>query len=263
MTDRTGSTEVTHTTVPEPKPRYRLTSRRKRATEELAEPTSPVQRPSRVVFDASPATVAASLLKTGNTGVEATLSWPAMAEAHAPAEDSPPAETVPPVFVIGGGESERKLLHGLLDAHPNLRCGADGQQLAAMAEAVKESWETTLVYQGYPEQYWFRYVAKHFNSMQMSKAAEHNKSRWVEFIADGALSVDTLDRMFPTSRIVHLVSTGWSSPRRRRAVRASAARISAGRYLEVRASDLTVDPDGAVRRILRFLDESPQSFDAA
>jgi hypothetical protein len=263
MSSRKDSTEVPGTAPSQPKFRYRLSSRRKRAAEEIAEPTSPVQRPSILIFDASPTTVAASLLKTGNTGLEATLSWPAAPEAHAGGEESPTAEAVSPVFVMGGRESERKLLQGLLDAQPDLSCGADGQQLADMAQAVKASWETTLVYQGYPEQYWFRYVAKHFDSIQTSQAAERNKGRWVEFIPDGALTVETLDRMFPTSRIVHLVSTGWSSQRSRRVVRASAARISAGRYLEVRTSDLNADPQGALRRILGFLGESPQPLDAA
>jgi hypothetical protein len=238
--------------APPSKSRHRVVPRR-RGGEQLPEPVSPVQRPSTVIFDASPTTIAASLAKAGSDAPEAALTWTADRVA---VEVPDGADRAAPVFVFGGEPDEHDLLREVLDAHPSLHCGSEAAALAQLARGVKDNWETALVHLGYPEQYWFRYVAVHFDSLRTAEVRAAGKRGWVQFVGDADLPLDTLDRLFPRARVVHLVGGGVSFNRKAAAVRHAAARLSAGRYLEVTGGELTGDAHATVRRILAFLGEA-------
>jgi hypothetical protein len=248
MTDPTKNETVT-ATLQEPKAPARPSYRRKRP-EDVMEPESPVQRPSNVVFQASPASIAGVLAKTG-VGSEATLSWGrAVDQAHAATGASTTLRMEVPVFIIGAG---RELLSNVLRAHPNFNVGPETTLLAEMTKSIETN-RDRLAHEGYPEQYWYKKVADEFSGLQAHRASQANKRRWVEILDTASIPLSTLDRMFPTSRIVNVVTDGWSR-RGVRGTRSSAARLAAGRYLEVRASDLKTNPDGVRRQVLAFLGE--------
>ncbi len=250
MSNPSTSEETPGPATPRPTPPFRLRSRRKRS-ETIADPVSPVERDSTVVFEGSPSTIAASLSKAGIPS--AALTWP----AEGPGSDTAAGrETASPVFIVGGEPDGRDVLREFLDVHPNLSCGANSGLLAELARAVEDNWETALVFLGYPEQYWFRYVATYFESLRAAEARRAGKWRWVEFVGDADLSIETLDRLFPRARILHLVGGGLSFNRKARAVRHAADRLSAGRYLEVTGRELADDPVATAARIFAFLGEA-------
>jgi hypothetical protein len=199
-------------------------------------------------FQASPTTIAAILAKAAS---QPTMSLEAQIVEGATRGTS---TSTAPVFVVGAGPDHRELVRSLLASHPNLSCGPESPALAELAKAVKEN-QDNLAHHGYPEQYWFRAAATSFDSFQTEQAAAGGKSRWVELVDESELPLETLDRMFPRALVVHIVADGWSKRRSQRTVRAASARLSAGRYLEVRLSDLESNPTRTLSGILEFLGE--------
>lgn len=248
MTEPTNN-EAVAATVQDSTAPARPSHRRKRS-EDVVEPESPVKRPSNVVFQASPTSIAGVLAKTG-VGSESTLSWSRTGEQADAAAGAPTALRMEaPVFIIGAG---RELLSNVLGTHPNLNVEPETTVLAEMTKSIETN-RDRLAHKGYPEQYWYKKVADEFSGLQADRAGQANQGRWVQILDTASIPLSTLDRMFPTSRIVNVVADGLSRLGAR-GTRSSAARLAAGRYLEVRASDLKTNPDGVRRQVLEFLGE--------
>jgi hypothetical protein len=251
VTDPKTSPEIPPGAVRQPRPYGRLRSGRNHSTETVVEqPAVEIPTVETWTFQASPTTFAALLAKAES---RPTLSLEAQIVEGATRGTSTGGAA--PVFVIGADHAQRELLRSLLASHPNFSCGPESPALAELAKAVQEN-QDNLAHHGYPEQYWFRAAATSFDSFQTEQAAAGGKSRWVELIDESELPLETLDRMFPRSLVVHIVADGWSHRRSQRTVRAAAARLSAGRYLEVRLSDLESDPTGTLGAILEFAGEA-------
>jgi hypothetical protein len=254
MTEPNFTDELaTSTAASEPKTRSRTGFRGRRA-ERVQEESSVVQRPSTVIFQASPTTISASLAKVGGDTTDPVIVWgPGTAR---PADGTPLTKDLAaatPVFIVGAGPDERDFLRLLLNSHPNLSSAPESPLLAELANSVRAN-QDSLVYEGYPEQYWYKSAGEQFAAVQASRAASEHKARWVTLVDASELPLDTLDRMFPTARIVHVVSEGWSR-RTVRTLRGQATRLSGGRYLEVPARDLETHPEGVKRAVLEFLGE--------
>lgn len=185
--------------------------------------------------------------------------------------DAPPA----PIFIVGCQRSGTTLLRLILDSHPNVSCGPETRFLADMSRITTQEWERLSQY-GFPKEYWHEKVAALFDSFQSDYAHARGKVRWADKTPMYALSLDYLDQLFPTCRIVHVIRDGRdvvASHRKRwgyvAAVRAVAKwpryvttarsvgmKMAANRYLEVRYEDLVKDTEGTMRTILAFVGEA-------
>jgi hypothetical protein len=226
---------------------------RKRSASRTERSTA-VQMPSTPVFQASPTTVAAALAKLSGDTLATRVAWGADDAVAVEAGPDAPVITAPPVFIVGGGPADRARLRAALEPHANLSFGPETDVLAGMTRVVEDAWDT-LVHEGYPRQYWYKSVADHFAVIPAGRAAHEDKGRWVELVDDAALPLTTLDRLFPTCRIVHIVADGLGR-RNGRATRRHAASLSAGRYCEVRGRDLEADPAAVRAAVLEFLGEA-------
>lgn len=236
-------------TVP---PRTRRYGRKGSA--ERTERSTEVQTSGTVIFQASPTTVAAALAKTDRDTLEAILASGTDVGIDKNEASGTQILSAPPVFIIGAGRSDRELLGRLLAGHPNLSVGPESSVLANMAKFVADN-QDELAFQGYPLQYWYKSMADEFAALASARAVQEDKGRWVETIDHADLPLDVLERLFPICRIIHVVGDGWLK-RNLRGARHAAARLSAGRYFEVRARDLETDPEQATRAVLEFLGES-------
>ncbi|MGH8998229.1 MAG: hypothetical protein ACRDY7_02455 [Acidimicrobiia bacterium] len=276
------TTTAASTTVDERKPaRFRIRRRNRKGANGF-EGNAAVERNSTVVFQASPTTIAASLAKTTGDAAEAVIAWGAGHGGRAQQEEQQEeqqqeeqqqlplrslsgqteaaASAAAAVFVIGAGPAERELLRRALGSHPYLHAAPEDGLLADMARLVGDNVER-LAHHGYPEQHWYKSAGDEFAALQADRAAAAGKGRWVCVLDAAQLTLGTLDRMFPRARVVHVVGEGWSR-RTVRGLRGQATRLSGGRYLEVRARDLSSSP-GAVRAaVLEFLGEAHEPISA-
>jgi hypothetical protein len=233
--------------LPQPAVPSRSVQRRKKRGG-VVEPESSVERPNTtVVFQASPVSIAGALARTGERS-GTSLTWGSRTEPRQAPTGASTARGMTPAFVVGGG---RDLLRELLGSHPDLSVGPETTVLAEMTKSL-ESNRDRLAHEGYPEQYWYKKVGEEFAGLAADRAAEGDKARWVEFLDTDSLPLRTLDRLFPTSRVINVVADGWAR-RGDRSTRGAGAAMFAGRYLEVRASDVKIDPDAVRRQVLEFL----------
>ena len=192
----------------------------------------------------------------------------------APAAPAGPGGTPPPVFVVGCQRSGTTLLRLMLDSHPNISCGPETRFLADLAKLTGEGWDRMSQF-GFPESYWHEKVAEFFGSFQSEYAHRRGKTRWADKTPRYALSLDYIDRVFPTCQVVHVIRDGrdvvashrhrfgyvsavkavekW--PRYIAAARQSGRRLGPGRYREVRYERLVDDAEATLRDLLEFLGE--------
>ena len=226
----------------------RLSRRRKRELG-IVDTEPKVERPSTVAsFQASPTSIAGVLAKHG-VSVDATLAWSRGGQDGPFTATPAPPVVVPPVFIVGAG---REQLAELLDGQPALKVGYHGDALANMTTAVERHW-SRLAREGFPEQYWYKKVGDEFAE---DRAGVAGGRRWVEVVDTAALPLETLDRLFPRALVINVVG-GWLLGGLRPTRRPST--LAAGRYLEVRMTDVTADPDAVERQVLAFLGEEPAS----
>ncbi len=185
-----------------------------------------------------------------------------------------PVEKAPPIFIVGCQRSGTTLVRLMLDSHGNISCGPETRFLADLAKVTTDNWQR-LAHYGYPKQYWHQSMAQFFDGIQSEYAAGRGKTRWADKTPRYALSLDFIDELFPTCRVVHVVRDGrdvvashrhrfgyvaavkaaekW--PRYIKAARETGARLSPERYHELRYERLVEDPEATMRALLEFLGE--------
>src|SRR6266542_3065730 len=127
--------EPARSAIDEPMTPARSSYRRKRS-DVVIEPESPVRRPSTIVFQASPTSIAGALAKHG-VALDTTLTWGQGNEAGSVATGSTPVpKTAAPVFIVGAG---REFLGELLDGEANLLVVSNGAVLANMFHAIESN----------------------------------------------------------------------------------------------------------------------------
>lgn len=156
--------------------------------------------------------------------------------------------TAAPVFIIGGTRRERDLLRAVIEPDGGLSFAPENDTLAAAAAAVAHDWPT-LVLDGYPEQRWYKAAADAYAARRTAQAAADGKRRWVECLGAAALGLGTIDRLYPTAQVIHLVS-GNPLDLAVRSTRRAARALSAGRYSEVSVRHLRAYPAVVRRTVL-------------
>jgi hypothetical protein len=160
-----------------------------------------------------------------------------------------------PVFVIGIADGAGDRLADRLGSHPGLCRIPRSRLLADLAIAIDRNQPALAVY-GMPEQYWRKVAATFFDGLQRDHAARDHKSRWAAYVSSSSLSIEDLDRLFPTAQFVHVVTRPRGGAGRViSANRRAGSRLLPGRYLEVAESDLTTGIDACAQSVLRFLGE--------
>jgi hypothetical protein len=179
-----------------------------------------------------------------------------------------------PIFVVGCQRSGTTLLRLILDAHPNISCGPETRFLADLAHVTGASWKRLSQY-GFPKRYWHQQVAAMFDAIKSDYASRAGKTRWADKTPRYALSLDFIDRLFPTCQVIHVIRDGrdvvashrdrWGYvaalkavrkwPRYVHTAREAGAGLTPDRYHEVRYEDLVSEPEKTLRVLLDFLDE--------
>jgi len=160
-----------------------------------------------------------------------------------------------PVLVIGIADGAGDRLADRLGSHPNLCRIPRGRLLVDLATAVDRNQPGLAAY-GMPEQYWRKALAAFFDGLQQDHAARSLKERWAAYVSSASLSIEDLDRLFPTAQFVHVVTRPRGGAGRViSANRRAGSRLLSGRYLEVAEEELINGLDACAERVLRFLGE--------
>jgi hypothetical protein len=160
-----------------------------------------------------------------------------------------------PVLIIGIADGAGDRLADRLGTHPRLCRIPRTRLLADLAIAIDRNQPALAAY-GMPEQYWRKAAASFFDGLQLDHAARDRKSRWAAYVSSSSLSIEELDRLFPTAQFVHVVTRPRGGAGRAiSANRRAGSRLLPSRYLEVVEGDLTVGMDACAQRVLRFLGE--------
>ena len=160
-----------------------------------------------------------------------------------------------PVLVIGIADGAGERLADRLGSHPNVCRIPRSRLLVDLATAVDRNQPGLAAY-GMPEQYWRKAAADFFDGLQRDHAARDHKGRWAAYVSSSSISIDQLDRLFPTAQFVHVVTRPRGGAGRvLSANRRAGSRLLEGRYLEVAEDELISGIDACAQRVLRFLGE--------
>ncbi len=190
----------------------------------------------------------------------------------------------PPIFIGGHHRSGTTLLRVMLNRHPRIACGPEGQLFDRTSfldfhRFLEANWIPRLRGHGLGEADIDRGIAAFINEFFARYAVERDKPRWAEKTPKNILYIEYLFRLFPNARFIHMIrdprdihcsviaKARTDTPRWRDVAAESTARgwvrrIEAGarweedpRYIEVRYEDLSRHPSDVMERILSFLDE--------
>lgn len=160
-----------------------------------------------------------------------------------------------PVLVIGIADGAGDRLADRLGSHPNVCRIPRSRLLVDLAVAVDRNQPALAAY-GMPEQYWRKAVAAFFDGLQHDHAVRDHKERWAAYVSSSSISIEQLDRLFPTAQFVHVVTRPRGGAGRVVSTnRKAGSRLLAGRYLEVAEDELIDGIDACAQRVLRFLGE--------
>lgn len=161
----------------------------------------------------------------------------------------------------------------MLDSHPHISCGPETHFLSGF-EQLLNRWNTLRRY-GFDQEYWYEKIAAFFDEFQQDYAVRRGKQRWADKTPAYSLHLDFIDKVFPSSQVVHIIRDGrdvvashrssWgykpavgAADKWRRFVtgaRAAGRQLGESRYHEVRYEDLVAEPERALRTLLDFLGE--------
>lgn len=160
-----------------------------------------------------------------------------------------------PVLVIGIADGAGDRLADHLGTHPNLSRIPRSRLLVDLAVAVDRNQPALAAY-GMPEHYWRKALAEFFDGLQKDHAARDHKARWATYVSSASLSIEELDRLFPTAQFVHVISRPRGGAGRVvSANRRAGSSLLVGRYLEVAEDELVGGIDACALTVLRFLGE--------
>jgi hypothetical protein len=180
---------------------------------------------------------------------------------------------VRPIFIVGCPRSGTTLLRLMLDSHPAISCGPETHFIGVL-EQVMNRWPALERY-GFDQDYWYDKLAELVHSFQHDYATRRGKQRWADKTPRYSLHLPFIDRLFPSSQVIHLIRDGrdvvashrdsWGyksalgAPDKWRrfieAARQWGATAPPERYTELRYEELVADPERELRRILDFLGE--------
>lgn len=194
-----------------------------------------------------------------------------------------PSEMVP-IFIGGHHRSGTTLLRVMLNRHPRIACGPEGQLLDRTSfldfhRFLSENWAPQLVSYGLGQADIDGATAAFINEFFTRYAAERGKPRWAEKTPKNILYIEYLFRLFPEARFIHMIrdprdihcsvvakahstTPRWLDVTAERTAKGWIRRIETGmrwrgdsRYLEVRYEDLVRDPVSTTEKILSFIGE--------
>jgi hypothetical protein len=172
-----------------------------------------------------------------------------------------------------------------LNRHPHIACGPESKfaqhpSFVAWHERISAEWSERVERFGLGADAVDRCFAALVDDIFMGYARREGKQRWAEKTPTNILRIDFLFRLFPRAQFVHVIRDprdAYCSIRDRmhsdkprwlkfdpaRSAEDWRASIEAGqrwrpapeRYLEIRYEELVQEPEGVMRRVLRFLDE--------
>ena len=116
-----------------------------------------------------------------------------------------PSEVSRPIFVLGCHRSGTSLLQLMLDSHPRISAGVEDPLLYTLSRLDDDYWRTILGQYGFTEDEWLARVRGIFEGLHCRYAEIQGKSRWSEKCPENSTIIGFLDKLYPTSQMVHIV----------------------------------------------------------
>lgn len=189
-----------------------------------------------------------------------------------------------PIFIGGHHRSGTTLMRVMLNRHPHIACGPEGQLLDRTSfrdfhRYLEENWIPHLRGYGLDERDIDRGVAAFIDEFFGRYAADRGKRRWAEKTPKNILHIEYLFRLFPEARFIHMIrdprdvycsvvakahttTPRWLGVTAEDTARGWVRRVATGlnwrgdqRYLEVRYEDLVSYPREVMAHVLLFLME--------
>jgi len=210
-----------------------------------------------------------------------------MKMACTPATDSYTRdETHAPIFIGGHHRSGTTLLRVMLNRHPKIACGPEGELLErtsflAFHAYLEDQWAGRLHKFEFGAAEIDRGIAAFIDNFFTRYAFECGKERWAEKTPKNVLRIAYLLRLFPNARFLHIVrdprdvycsvrqkaqstTPRWTKLTPERIARGWVQFVEAGidwrsdetHYCELRYEQLVKRPEETMRRVLTFLDET-------
>ena len=179
-----------------------------------------------------------------------------------------------PIFIIGCPRSGTTLTRSIIDAHPNIACGAETHFLKDLSRIVNHHWERIERYD-FPKEYWNQKIADFFTSFKSEYAQKQGKKRWAEKTPGYALKLDFIYSLYPDLQIVHVIRDGYDVtlshldrwgykkavnatkvwPKSIRHARSFSQSLPDDQYFEIRYEDLVKEPEKNCKLLFEYLAE--------
>lgn len=198
-----------------------------------------------------------------------------------------PTQTAPrlsPIFIGGHYRSGSTLLRVILNRHPNIACGPEGQLLDRTAfldfhRFLENTWGPRLQDYDLNSKDIDCGVAAFINEFFSRYAARRGKRRWAEKTSKNVFSIAYYFRLFPDARFIHLIrdprdihcsvvakahtsTPRWLNIDAERTATRWVRCIQSGmqwradpRYLEARYEDLVHEPVELLKQVFDFVNE--------
>jgi hypothetical protein len=196
-----------------------------------------------------------------------------------------PADHPGPIFIGGHHRSGTTLLRMMLNRHPRIACGPEGELLErtsflAFHRYLEEQWKQRLHNFGFGAVEIDQGIAAFIDNFYTRYAIAQGKERWAEKTPKNVLRIAYLLRLFPNARFIHIIrdprdvycsvrqkartkTPRWTKLTPERIARGWVQFVEAGvawrldelRYCELRYEQLVREPEETMRRVFAFLGE--------
>ncbi|MBT9314751.1 sulfotransferase family protein [Leptothoe spongobia] len=179
-----------------------------------------------------------------------------------------------PIFIVGCPRSGTTLTRSIINAHPNIACGAETHFLKDLSKIVDQHWERIERYD-FTKDYWNEKIADFFDTFKSEYAQKQGKKRWAEKTPSYAFKLDFIHTLYPDLQIVHVIRNGydvtlshldrWGYKKAVNSTKVWAESIKHVRdfgqslpndqYFEIRYEDLVKEPEENCKLLFEYLTE--------
>ncbi len=186
-----------------------------------------------------------------------------------------PSEVDRPIFIVGCPRSGTTILRMMLDSHPRISCGPEEPSLFWLSRTDYEGAMLRRRSYGIPEDDWHGIIRNLVEAVQKPYADCQGKTRWALKHPELAQRVPWIDKVYPTSQIIHIVrnprdviaSSHLKFGRNQtvkygrrwvacvRGAESAGKKLGPDRFKTIRYEDVVADPPTLMRELISWLGE--------